>query len=69
MRGSIAQLDSLFIALCHNHSSPSQDILYEDDEDEDAREEVDDRYMFDDMTAYYKVGDQVKAFVLGFDTK
>ena len=46
-----------------------QDIIYEDDEDEDACEEVDDRYMFEDMTAYYKVGEEVKAFVLGYDIK
>lgn len=30
---------------------------------------ADDRCMFDDMTAYFKAGDQVKAFVLDFDTK
>lgn len=59
----------LTLSPCPTALLPIQDILYEDDEDEDACEEVDDRYMFEDMTAYYKVGEEVKAFVLGYDIK
>ncbi len=46
-----------------------QDILYEDDEDEEGIESTDNKFVFEDMSQYYKVGDSVSAFVLEFDSR